>query len=107
MRSLMTILGGLVMLFGVSQAEAGSGLIGSTADGVDLYKAPKASIAATVLISPIPETFLVRQVTIFPGSPDMTTVCFFLVKGYADKERELWDALKPANVLQMSCQNGR
>lgn len=107
MRSLKTIAGGIVMLLSVGQADAGSGLIGSTADGVNFYKSPKESVAAHILQSPIPETFLVRQVTTFPGSPDMTTVCFFLIKGYADKERELWDALKPGNVLQMSCQNGR
>lgn len=80
--------------------------IAVTAEGMAFHKAPENSVTVTVYPSVVPGTVLISQKIVVQGAPDMTTRCFYLVKGSADNARELVAALTPENVLQVSCQEG-
>lgn len=95
----------VVALFGgmAGVVEAADKPFAMTPDGISFSK-PDTGTATTLLPSAVPGTFLIRHRVTVPGDPAQSSLCYYLVKGYADKNKELLDALTPENVMQMSCE---
>lgn len=95
----------VVMVFGgtAGLVEAADKPFAVTPDGISFSK-PDTGTATTLLPSAVPGTFLIRHRVTVPGDPAQSSLCYYLVKGYADKNRELTEALVPENVMQMSCE---
>lgn len=98
---LAVCLSGLASSF--ANADSRSQLAVSS-EGVEFIRAPKDLSAVHVLPSVIPGTVLVRQEMLFDRSPGMASICYYLVKGSADSNKELLAAMKPENLLQFSCE---